>query len=220
LTAFAKTDRNRITRLAKRGHYDRATINHILDEALVCHVGFVEQHQPYVLPINFARLGATIVMHGSKTSRLLTHIAAGHPVCVEVTLVDGLVLARSVFHHSINYRSVVLFGTGHLVEADSDKLAALSAMMEQLIPGRWQAARQPTQQELNATSVVAIPIDHASAKIRRGPPGDDPADAAWPLWAGVLPLQVQALAPVPDTRMPVDVGVPEYLTNYARNKKD
>src|SRR5574342_333840 len=152
MTDFAKTEKNRINRLPKRGHYDRETIYRILDEALICHVGFVAAGQPYVIPINFARVGDRIVLHGAKASRLLKHIGAGNPVCVEATIVDGLVLARSVFHHSVNYRSVVLFGTGQLVVEEQEKLAALEAVTEHLVPGRWKQARLPNQKELNATS--------------------------------------------------------------------
>ena len=138
MTEFTKTDRNRIKRLPERGHYDRETIYRILDEALICHVGLVENRQPYVIPINFARVEDSIVLHGAKASRLLKHIEAGNPVCVEATIVDGLVLARSVFHHSVNYRSVVVFGRGRAVEDEQEKLAALRAITEHLIPGRWQ----------------------------------------------------------------------------------
>src|SRR5574342_54975 len=165
MTDFTRTDRNRIKRLPKRGQYDRATIYRILDAALICHVGFVEKRQPYVIPINFARMGDNIVLHGAKASRLLRHIEAGHPICVEATIVDGLVLARSVFHHSVNYRSVVVFGKGRLIEDEQEKLAALQAVTEHLIPGRWQEARLPNRKELNATSVVSIKIEEASAKV-------------------------------------------------------
>jgi nitroimidazol reductase NimA-like FMN-containing flavoprotein (pyridoxamine 5'-phosphate oxidase superfamily) len=219
MTEFAKTDQNRIKRLPKRGHYDRETIYQILDEALICHVGFVENNQPYVIPINFARIGDTIVMHGAKASRLLKHIEAGHPICVEVTLVDGLVLARSIFHHSVNYRSVVLFGTGRTIKEDQEKLMALEAITEHLIPGRWREARLPNHKEMNITSVVSIKIDQASAKVRSGPPGDDEADYALPIWAGVLPLQEMSLSPVRDELMTQDVAAPEYITKYSRKQK-
>ena len=189
MTDFTRTDRSRIRRLPKRGHYDRETVHRILDEALICHVAFVEKGQPYVIPINFARVEDRIVLHGAKASRLLKHVEAGHPICVEVTIVDGLVLARSVFHHSMNYRSVVVFGKGHLIENQQEKLAALQAVTEHLIPGRWQEARLPNRKELNATSVVLINIDEASAKVRVGPPIDEQEDYSLPVWAGILPLQ-------------------------------
>jgi nitroimidazol reductase NimA-like FMN-containing flavoprotein (pyridoxamine 5'-phosphate oxidase superfamily) len=219
MTHFPKTDQNRIKRLPQRGHYDRETIYQILEEALICHVGFVENNQPCIIPINFARVGDSIILHGAKASRLLKYVEAGNPVCVEVTLVDGLVLARSVFNHSVNYRSVVLFGTGQPVEADQEKLAALEAITEHLIPGRWREARLPNQKELNATSVVSIKIDQASAKLRNGPPGDDEEDYALPIWAGVLPLQVLPLAPIRDELMTQDIETPEYVAKYSRKQK-
>lgn len=219
MTDFIKTEKNRIQRLPKRGYYDRQTIYSILDEALICHVGFAVQGQAYVIPINFARVGDTIVLHGAKASRLLKHIEAGHPVCVEATIVEGLVLARSVFHHSINYRSVVLFGRGCLVEDTQQKLAALQAITEHLLPGRWDEARLPNRKELNATSVVSIQIEEASAKVRVGPPIDEEEDYGLPVWAGVLPLQELALSPLGDERLPADMEVPEYIAGYSRKRK-
>jgi uncharacterized protein len=219
MTRIVNTNRSRIQRLPKRGHYDRETVYRILDEALICHVGFVDNGQPYVIPINFARMEDTIVLHGAKASRLLKHVEAGNPVCVEATIVDGLVLARSVFHHSVNYRSVVLFGTGSLVEDEREKLAALEAVTEHLIPGRWQEARLPNRKEMKATRVVSIKIDEASAKVRLGPPVDDEEDYNLPVWAGVLPLQEMTLSPIRDERQPQDVPLPSYIEQYSRNKK-
>jgi nitroimidazol reductase NimA-like FMN-containing flavoprotein (pyridoxamine 5'-phosphate oxidase superfamily) len=216
MTDFAKTEKNSIKRLPKRGHYDRETIYAILDEALICHVGFVQAGQPYVIPINFARLGDTIVLHGAKASRLLKHIESGNPVCVEVTIVDGLVLARSVFHHSVNYRSVVLFGTGRILLDQHEKLAALEAVTEHLIPGRWKEARLPNQKELNATSVVSIRIDQASAKVRLGPPVDEEEDYGLPVWAGVLPFRERSSAPIQDELQSQDIPLPGYISNYSR----
>ena len=213
---FTETDKNSIKRLPKRGQYDRGTIYRILDEAMICHVGFVQQEQPYVIPINFARMEDNIVLHGAKASRLLKHIAAGYPVCIEVTIVDGLVLARSVFNHSVNYRSVVLFGRGRAVEDEQEKLSALKAITEHLIPGRWQEARLPNSKELHATAVVSIKIDEASAKVRMGPPVDDQEDYDLPVWAGVLPLQQQALAPIRDELLSEDIPLPEYVAPYSR----
>jgi nitroimidazol reductase NimA-like FMN-containing flavoprotein (pyridoxamine 5'-phosphate oxidase superfamily) len=215
---FTRTEKNRIKRLPRRGHYDHETIYRILDEALICHVGFVENEQPYVIPINFARVKDTIVLHGAKASRLLKHIAAGHPVCVEVTIVDGLVLARSVFHHSVNYRSVVLFGTGCAIEDEQEKLTALKAITDHLIPGRWQETRPPNRKEMNATSVVAIKIDEASAKVRIGPPVDDEEDYALPVWAGVLPLHEIPSAPIRDERLLESIALPEYIAGYSRGE--
>jgi nitroimidazol reductase NimA-like FMN-containing flavoprotein (pyridoxamine 5'-phosphate oxidase superfamily) len=219
MTAFARTRLNRVTRRHKRGLYDRETIHRILDEALICHVGFVENEQPYVIPMNFARAGDAIVLHGSKASRLLNHLGAGHPACVEVTLVDGLVLARSLFNHSFNYRSVVLFGSGRTVEEDQEKLAALEAISEHIMPGRWREARLPNREEMDATTVVSIAIDQASAKVRTGPPVDDAADIALPIWAGVLPLQETFLAPIRDEFGAEDIAVPGYIAGYTRKHK-
>jgi uncharacterized protein len=213
---FTKTGRNRVKRIPDRGHYDRETIYHILDEALICHVGFAEKGQPFVIPINFARMDDTIVLHGAKSSRLLKHVAAGYPVCVEATIVDGLVLARSVFHHSINYRSVVVFGKGCLIEEEQEKLTALKAVTEHLIPGRWHEARLPNRKELNATSVVSIEINEASAKVRVGPPVDEEEDYALPVWAGILPLREMPLPAVQDALQSEDVPLPKYVARYSR----
>src|SRR5689334_13364927 len=195
MTRFARTTKNRINRLPKRAHYEHETIYRILDEALICHVGFAENGQPFVIPTNFARVDDTIILHGAKASRLLKHIEAGYPVCVEATIVDGLVLARSVFHHSINYRSVILFGKGRLIQDEQEKLMALQAVTDHLIPGRWQEARLPNRKELNSTRVVSIEIDEASAKVRLGPPVDEDEDYTLPVWAGILPLQEVPLQP-------------------------
>ena len=219
MTQYNQTEKTRIHRMPKRGHYDRETIYQILDEALICHVGFVQDNQPYVIPINFARVEDTIVLHGAKASRLLKHVEAGHPVCVEATIVDGLVLARSVFHHSVNYRSVVLFGRGRLIADEQEKLAALEAVTEHLIPGRWKEARLPSQKELNATSVVSIQIDEASAKVRVGLPVDEEEDYTLPVWAGILPLQELPLAPVRDALQPETVPMPVYVEHYSRKRE-
>jgi nitroimidazol reductase NimA-like FMN-containing flavoprotein (pyridoxamine 5'-phosphate oxidase superfamily) len=216
MTDFTKIGKNSIKRLPKRGFYDRETVYRILDEALICHVGFVEAGQPYVIPINFARIDDAIVLHGAKASRLLKYIEAGHPVCVEATIVDGLVLARSVFHHSVNYRSVVLFGTGRLIVDKLEKLAALEAITEHLVPGRWKEARLPTPKELNATSVVSILIEYASAKVRTGPAIDEDEDYELPVWAGVLPLQEVPLTPLQDELQSSDIPLPEYIAQYSR----
>jgi nitroimidazol reductase NimA-like FMN-containing flavoprotein (pyridoxamine 5'-phosphate oxidase superfamily) len=218
MSDFSRTDRNRIKRLPKRGHYDRQTIHGILDEALICHVAFVEKGQPYVIPTNFARVEDRIILHGAKASRLLKHVEAGHPVCIEATIVDGLVLARSVFHHSVNYRSVVVFGKGRLIKDEQEKLTALQAVTEHLIPGRWQEARLPNRKELNATSVVAIDIDEASAKVRVGPPIDEQEDYSLLVWAGVLPLQEMPLTPIRDELQSEEVLLPEYVSQYSRKE--
>ncbi len=216
MEVFDKTDLNRVRRLPARGQYDRATIDAIVDEALICHVAFAVDGQPFVIPTIHARMGDEIVLHGAPASRLLKHIVAGNPIAIAVTLVDGLVLARSVFHSSMNYRSAVLFGHGRILDGDDEKLAALEAITEHLARGRWIDARRPTQQELDATIVVAVAIDSASAKVRTGPPGDDEADYALPIWAGVLPFQLQPQTPVPDPRLADDIAIPTYVTNYVR----
>ena len=216
MTEFPQDERNRIRRLPKRGHYDKDVIYRILDEALICHVGFVQDDQPFVIPTIHARLNDDLVLHGARASRMLKHVQAGHPLCVTVTLLDGLVLARSVFHHSLNYRSVVVFGRGRILDTDADKLAALEAITEHVAPGRWSEARQPNQKELDATAVVAIPIESASAKIRTGPPVDDAEDYELPIWAGVLPLQLQALEPISDPRLDSDIAVPSSIVGYGR----
>ena len=175
----------------QRARYDRETIEAILDEALVCHLGFEVDGQPYVIPTLHARVGDRLYVHGSAASRLLRHLAGGARVCVTVTLVDGLVLARSVFNHSVNYRSAVVFGTATLVE-DAEKREALRVLTEQLAPGRWDEARQPTEQELKATWILSLPIDEASAKVRTGPEEDEPEDLDLPVWAGVVPVHLAA----------------------------
>ncbi len=183
--------RIRVKREPHRGRYDRETIDAILDEALLCHLGFEVDGQPYVIPTLHARAGDKVYVHGSAASRMLRQLASGVRVCVTVTLFDGLVLARSVFNHSVNYRSVVLLGTATLVDGD-EKVDALHALTEQLAPGRWDEARQPTAQELKATWILALPIEEASAKVRNGPPEDEPEDEHLPVWAGVVPVHLAA----------------------------
>jgi len=218
MTEFPITERNRVRRAPKRGQYDKDTIYRILDEGLVCHVGLVEDGQPVVIPMNYARRDDALILHGAPASRLLKYVQAGHPVCVTVTLLDGLVLARSVYHHSMNYRSAVVFGRGRLIEAEQEKLAALEVLTEHILPGRWQDARKPNRQELDATVVVSIAIESAAAKVRTGPPADDEDDYQLPMWAGVLPIQQQALTPVSDPRLRKDTPVPSSVSNYRRTR--
>jgi len=182
----------RVKREPQRGVYDRETIDAILDEALVCHLGFAVDDQPYVIPTLHARVGDRLYVHGSAASRMLRHAAADARVCVTVTLLDGLVLAKSVFNHSIDYRSVVVLGTPTLVEDVEEKREALRAFTEQVAPGRWEEARQPTDQELKATWILSVPLDEASAKVRTGPPEDEPEDVDLPVWAGVVPIHLAA----------------------------
>jgi len=215
---FPILERNRVRRVPKRGQYDKDTIYRILDEGLVCHVGLVEDGQPVVIPMNYARRDDTVILHGAPASRLVQYVQAGHPVCVTVTLLDGLVLARSVYHHSMNYRSAVVFGRGRLIEAEKEKLAALEVLTEHILPGRWQVARRPNRQELDATAVVSIAIESASAKVRTGPPADDEDDYQLPVWAGILPIQQHALTPVNDPRLRKDIPIPQSVSNYRRTR--
>jgi len=218
MTTFEKTDRNRVRRAPQRGAYDAETIYTIIDAALFCHVGLVQDEQPVVIPTLHARRGDELLLHGAATSRLLQHVQAGHPVSVAITLLDGVVLARSVFHHSINYRSVVLFGTGRLVDADDEKMAALEQFTERIMPGRWADARQPNAQELKATAVVAVPIESASAKVRMGPPKDDEDDYQLPIWAGVIPITQQVGAPQPDPKLHDGIPLPPYVCEYVERR--
>ena len=199
--AFSPTERTRLRRLPPRGVFEREAVYRILDEALTCHVGFVVDGQPFVIPTIHARVGDRLVLHGSAASRMLRTIAAGIPVCVTVTLVDGLVLARSAFHHSMNYRSVVVLGTAVAVTDDAERLAALEAIVEHVVPGRSREVRPPSAKELKATAVLALPLVEASAKIRTGGPIDDEEDLALPCWAGVIPLRLTPQAPIPDTQL-------------------
>jgi nitroimidazol reductase NimA-like FMN-containing flavoprotein (pyridoxamine 5'-phosphate oxidase superfamily) len=204
-----------VKRLPKRAAYDRATIHHILDEGMVCHVGFLVDGQPAVIPTVYVRMGDHLYVHGSPASRMLRALAAGGPVCVAVTLTDGLVLARSAFHHSVNYRSVVLYGTASSVKDAARKAEILQCLSDHLIPGRWADVRRPSAQELRQTWVVSIPIEEASAKVRTGPPLDDEEDYALPAWAGVVPLRMTAGEPVPDPRLAPGIAPPPYAAGYA-----
>lgn len=213
MSDFTKTDKNRVRRMPNRGAYDKATIYPIVDAALICHVGLVRDGEPVVIPTLHARQGDRILLHGASTSHLMQYAAAGHPLCLTMTLVDGLVLARSVFHHSVNYRSAVLFGRGALV-ADDAKMEALAAFTEKIIPGRWDDTRQPTPVEMKATTIVAVTIEIASAKIRTGPPKDDEEDYALPVWAGVLPIQQHFATLEADPALAEGIAVPDYLLRY------
>jgi nitroimidazol reductase NimA-like FMN-containing flavoprotein (pyridoxamine 5'-phosphate oxidase superfamily) len=213
ITATPPTDRTRVRRLSERGRYDADTIHAILDEALICHVGFVVEGQPVVIPTIHWRDGDTLYFHGSAASRMLRSLKNGVDACVTVTLLDGLVLARSAFHHSMNYRSVVIFGKAREVGED-EKIRVLDSLVEHVVRGRSAEVRAPNQKELRQTLVLALPIDEASAKIRTGGPVDDEEDYALPVWAGVLPLTLTPGAPLADDGVTSDV--PEYLKNYTR----
>ncbi|HKM68263.1 MAG TPA: pyridoxamine 5'-phosphate oxidase family protein [Candidatus Acidoferrum sp.] len=216
MSDFTPTERTQVKRLPKRGKYDRETVHAILDAGFVCHVGFSMDGQPYVIPTNYGRLGDIVYLHGSAASRMLRTLSEGVPVSVTVTHVDGLVLARSAFHHSVNYRSVVILGTARLVEDTAEKMEALRVFTEHVMKGRWDDVRQPTEQELKATTVLALPLEEVSAKIRTGGPVDDEADYTLPVWAGVLPLETVAKEPIPDPQRKGDRPLPGYLKNHSR----
>jgi uncharacterized protein len=216
MSQFTPTDRTQVKRLPKRGNYDRETVYSILDTAFVCHVGFSVGGQPFVIPTNYGRSGDLLYLHGSAASRMLNTLSDGVPVCVTVTHVDGLVLARSAFHHSVNYRSVVILGKAQLVQEPAEKMEALRIFTEHVMKGRWNDVRIPTEQELKATTVLSVPLEEVSAKVRTGGPIDDEPDYALPVWAGVLPLEMVAKTPLPDAQRKNDPPIPEYLKNYKR----
>jgi len=215
--AAPASDRVRLRRRRERGSYDRRVIDAILDEALIAHLGIADEAgQPFVVPTLHARRGDLVYCHGSSASRTLRALAGGARACLTVSLIDGLVLARSAMHHSANYRSAMLIGEASSVEDTDEKLHALEAIVEHIVPGRWGEVRAPTEKELTATSVLAIPIDEASAKVRSGPPLDEEEDYALPAWAGVIPLGMQAGAPEPDARLAAAIRLPEHVSGYRR----
>jgi len=205
-------------RQADRAVYDRAAAYKILDEGFICHVGFVVDGQPFVIPTGYGRVDDNLYIHGSAASRMLRRVDEGIAVCVTVTLLDGLVLARSIFNHSMNYRSVVILGTAHAVNDPKEKLAALRLLSEHILPGRWVESRQPNEKELKATSVMRLPIEEFSAKVRQGPVEDDEEDYAFSTWAGVIPLKMVAGEPIDDARLMPGVRVPEYARAYTRKR--
>jgi hypothetical protein len=218
-TTMKSTDRSQLRRLPKRGSHELKTIHEILDAGFLAHVGFNVNGQPFVIPTLFGRAGETLYLHGSAASRMLRELSTGVPACVTVTLVDGLVLARSAFHHSMNYRSVVAFGTARKIEDPIHKTEALRVISDHLIAGRWEDVRAPYEHELKATSVLEFAMEEASAKIRSGPPVDDEEDYALPMWAGVLPLTIRSGQPVPDPRLPAGTAIPEYVNSYGHSTK-
>jgi nitroimidazol reductase NimA-like FMN-containing flavoprotein (pyridoxamine 5'-phosphate oxidase superfamily) len=213
---FIPTERTRLVREANRAVYDREVIYRILDEAFVCHVGFAVDRQPFVIPTMFARVGDFVYFHGSAASRMLRGLSSGSPVCLTVTLLDGVVLARSVFNHSMNYRSVVALGNATVIEDPAEKLRALQTFTEKLIPGRWNDARQPNEKELKATSILRLPLTEVSAKVREGDVEDDADDYALPVWAGVVPLRLAADPPLRDSRCDPSIPTPSYASNFGR----
>jgi nitroimidazol reductase NimA-like FMN-containing flavoprotein (pyridoxamine 5'-phosphate oxidase superfamily) len=207
-----------VVREAHRGVYERAAAYEILDEGFICHVGFVVDGQPFVIPTGYGRTGDNLYIHGSAASRMLRNLDKGIPVCITVTLLDGLVLARSIFNHSMNYRSVMVFGTAVAVRDEQEKLEALRLLSEHILPGRWADSRLPNEKELKQTLVLRLPIEEFSAKVRQGPAIDDEEDLSFPTWAGVIPLETVAGTPISDALLNLDTPVPEYARGYSRKK--
>ena len=219
MNSFTPTERTALKRLPKRGDYDRTAVFQILDEAFICHVGFIADSKPVVIPTSYGRIGDDLYIHGSAASRMLRSLEQGIDVCVTVTLIDGLVLARSAFHHSINYRSVVIFGNATVVNNPEEKMSALRAFTDHVVSGRWADVRPPDEGELRATLVLKVPLVEVSAKVRIGPAIDDEADYSLAVWAGVVPLELRAGDPVSDERLPSGMDVPDYARNYDRNTR-
>jgi nitroimidazol reductase NimA-like FMN-containing flavoprotein (pyridoxamine 5'-phosphate oxidase superfamily) len=215
---FEPTGRTTLKRLPKRGNYEREVINRILDEGFVCHVGFVVDGRPFVIPTAYGRQGDKLYIHGSAASRMLKALHEGIDVCITVTLLDGLVLARSAFHHSLNYRSVVIFGRAQVVEDEDEKMEAMRVFTDHVMRGRWEESRRPNQSELRKTLVLSLPLVEASAKIRTGPPVDDDEDMQLPVWAGELPLYLAKGDPVPDPQLRTGVEAPRYILDYDRRQ--
>ena len=215
---YTPTPRTRLVREADRAVYDRRAVYRILDEGFLCHVGFVADGQPFVIPTSYGRNEDTLYVHGSAASRMLRNLKESIPVCITVTLLDGLVLARSIFNHSMNYRSVVVLGKATLVDDAAEKLGALRQISEHILPGRWADVRQPNERELKVTSVLRLPIEEFSAKVRQGPPIDDEEDYSFPTWAGVVPLTMMAGEPIGDPRLMRSQAAPEYARHYTRKR--
>ncbi len=215
MSQFTPTPRTQVRRLADRGRYDSETVHQILDEGFLCHVGFVLDGQPFVIPTGYARVDDAVYIHGSAASRMLKTLAGGVQVCVTVTLVDGFVLARSAFHHSMNYRSVVMLGRATAVEDLEEKKRALEAFTEHIVQGRWNYVRPVREVELKQTSVLRLPLNEVSAKVRTGPPKDDAEDYELPIWAGVLPLRLTPGDPIADAKLPMGTPLPDHLRKYS-----
>jgi len=218
MSNFNQTKRTALKRLPKRGSYDRDLVYSILDEGFICHVGFMVDGKPFVIPTGYARVGDQLLIHGSQASRMLRALEQGVEVCVTVTLVDGLVCARSAFHHSINYRSVIVFGRAEAIVDREAKIAALFTLSEHFIRGRWADVRGPSEAELKATTVLTLRLAEVSAKVRTGPPVDDEEDYELPVWAGVVPLKLVAGEPVADPRLPETIKPPRYAAEYDRQR--
>ena len=208
---FPKTDRNKIRRVANRARYDKEKIYEIIDAARLCHVGLIDEGSPIVIPMVHSRRGNEILLHGSKMSRIMNHIGSGNEICMTFTMVDGLVLARSAFHHSMNYRSVVAFGKGEIIEDESEKRKAFHEFVDFILSGRADDARPPSERELSATTLAAVTMDSASAKVRTGPPNDDKEDLGLDVWAGVVPIRETLATPIPDAQLSTGVEIPAYV---------
>jgi nitroimidazol reductase NimA-like FMN-containing flavoprotein (pyridoxamine 5'-phosphate oxidase superfamily) len=220
MAVYDITTRNKVLRHAERGHYDEDAVHAIIDAAMIGHVGYEISGQPYAMPTLVARDGNALLLHGASKSRTILHAGAGNPVCVTVTHTDGIVLARSAFNHSINYRAAMIYGVGRMITDPAEKLAALIRFTEKLLPGRWDDTRPTTAQELKATGVVVVPIDHASAKVRTGMPVDEPEDVDLPYWGGIIPIRQVLDDPVPDGHVLEDMAPPDYLLEHvARNRR-
>ena len=219
MNSFVPTERTTLRRLPKRGEFDRAAVYRILDEGFICHVAFIVDGKPVVIPTSYWRVEDDLYIHGSAASRMLNSLEQGIDVCVTVTLIDGLVLARSAFHHSINYRSVVVFGYAATVDAPDEKMKLMQAFTDHIIRGRWEDVRTPNESELKATLVLKLPLVEASAKVRTGPPIDDAEDYQLSVWAGVVPLSIAAGSPISDARLSAEIKAPEYARCYARPAK-
>lgn len=215
---FPKTDLNTVKRAPARGNYDRKTVYQILDESLIANIAFTTEHGPVLIPMMFARDGDELLFHGATTSRLMQVLTGGESVCLSVTIVDGLVLAKSLFHHSMNYRSVTCYGRGHEVTKPEDRLQALEKISDKTMPGRWTDSRQPSEKEMKATRIAAITIESASAKVRTGPPVEDADDVSLPYWSGVVPLRTIADSPVACQEHSSDVEIPGYLSEWVSQK--
>jgi len=217
MSQFTPTARTTLHRRPNRASYDRDAVHAILDEGLYCHIGFTIDDQPYVIPTIHARVDDWLYVHGSSASRMLRNLKSSVPMCVTVTILDGLVLARSAFHHSMNYRSVIVLGVAQEVTDSQEKYDALKAVVEHVTPNRWDDVRWPTEQELKATSVLRLPLEEVSAKIRTGPPLDDEEDYQLPCWAGEVPLRLTPQVPVPDPRVSPGIPLPTYVHEYRRS---
>jgi len=217
MSQIPQTERTTLKRLPKRGSFDREVINAILDEGFVCHAGFIADDKPVVIPTGYARVEDNLIIHGSQASRMLRALGKGIDMCITVTLIDGLVLARSAFHHSMNYRSVVVFGRAQVIDNREEKLAALRVLSEHMIRGRWDYVREPNEAELQQTTVLSVPLHEASAKIRSGQPVDDDEDYDLPIWAGILPLRTLADVPIADPLMRTEVDIPTHVLAYHRH---